>query len=372
MENLDGKFDITIVDEAHYLKNPMAVRTKNILGGGDGGVQRMSPKKGLIHNTDRMWFLTGTPTPNHAAELWPFLYVTGRTELDYMTFIRKFCNSFQANYGLQVTGTKTDATALKELNEMLDGFMLRRTEKEVAIELPSLFTTLMEVEPQTVKLNEAFPELLKLHTVDQVKELLEKELNLYNQIVNGNMSHMLIDTLKANAQSLSTLRRYTALQKMQGLVDLVTDELTHKAYEKVVIFCIHSTAAKGIAKRLSEFNPAIVIGETTNKAAEVERFQNDDQCHIFIGNINAAGTSINLSAANQIFFLEESWVPGENEQAIMRCGGPTQKQKNIFVRICMAAKNEVDLKVHTSLERKASEVKRIYETQKSALGELLE
>ena len=56
------RWDVLILDEAHYLKNP-SNRTLAVYGqrGSDSGLQASAAKVIL---------LSGTPTPNHAGEFW--------------------------------------------------------------------------------------------------------------------------------------------------------------------------------------------------------------------------------------------------------------------------------------------------------------
>ena len=356
MEGLNGKFDIIICDEAHALKEPSAKRTQRVLG-----------KNGFAHRANRFWSLTGTPTPSHAGELWTHLYTFGLTKLGYWDFVNRFCETFDTSYETMIKGTKTDDASIAELRGLLSGYMLRRTENEVGIELPAVFTSEILVEAGEVDFHDLWSdEILRKYDVDRLKEIIAAELGVFNAIVNQTASDQLLEVLKMNSKSISTLRRYTALQKVQPLVDLITEELDGGAFEKVVVFGIHTAALNRLKIALGRFHPVIVNGATKNPSEEIAKFQDKNSEHrVFLGNISAAGTSITLDCAHHIYFLEEDWVPGANAQAAMRCGGPNQKQ-TIFVRRILL-KNSVDMKVSQTVDRKTKEQLLIYQN----IGDIL-
>ena len=331
------------VDEAHYLKNPDRLetgRTKSILG-----------SNGLIHNTERLWALTGTPAPNHAGEIWVWLYVFGYTTLSYEGFIARYCNSHVTGgrYGrVQITGSNTKHTP--ELKTILKRMSLRRLKKDV-LDLPPLFHNTYYIEGDTdAAIFKAHPEL---------KEKMREELLLLQNRLDFSYDvsdDKLLNVLSLMSQSVGSLRRYHGLKKVKPVADIIRNELLYQEYEKIIIFGIHTDVLELLAKELAEFGVVMITGKTPAKfrQAYIDEFQTNSATQIFIGNINAAGVSITLTAANQVAFIEQDWVPGNNRQAADRAHRYGQSQAVTCRHF--AIRNSVDEKITATLTRKIQEL----------------
>jgi len=137
------RWDVIILDEAHYLKNMGAQRTQAIFGN-DQGLARKATFK---------WCLTGTPVLNRPRELYPMLKTLASDHIAPYTSFNKFaqqwCGAFFDGYGLNSRG----ASNLEDLKRRLKGFMLRRTKKEVLKELPAKIITRVPLELSVQDMN---------------------------------------------------------------------------------------------------------------------------------------------------------------------------------------------------------------------------
>jgi SWI/SNF-related matrix-associated actin-dependent regulator 1 of chromatin subfamily A len=352
-QQLPVRFDALIVDEAHYLKEPTAKRTRAVLG-----------KTGVIHRAKHTWLLTGTPVPNHAGELWTTLFTFGRTGIPYNDFVERFCTYRDTGFGRQITGTNS-ARAM-ELKQLINPICLRRTKEQVLSDLPPIFYQDVVVEPGAVEIGycRTFARyILSPNGVEELAADLEREMGILNGILDEHLgkgakfSYEALKAIEAHAKSIMTVRRYTGLQKIEPVIDLVSAELRADPKQKIVIFGVHRDTVEILRDRLAkEFGAVLVYGGSKPSRIQdrVEKFQLEPKCRVFIGNIQAAGTSITLTAADQVLFIEQSFVPGDMAQAAMRCHRVGQTRP-VTVRFVGLA-NSIDQYIAEILRRKTAEI----------------
>lgn len=349
-----GVFDVLILDEFHMLKSTEAQRTKEVLG-----------RKGLIRRGLRCWALSGTPAPNHAGELWPILYTFGATVLTFEEWIKKYCTYYIHNNIKRITGTKIEM--IPELKNILSKIMLRRTADEVGLQLPGITYSDLTVEAGEVDL-QVEASFFQYSIDDDKKKELEYKLRTEKELVDNVVSKVVrrenydgVKTLEAISRSISTLRRYTGIQKVEAVAKLVAEELEAKAYDKIVLFAVHRDVIEGLRSRLTKFKPVTLYGGTDpdSKDRNVKKFQTQKSCRIFIGNIQAAGTTITLTAANQVMFVEQDWTPGHNAQAVMRVRRIGQT-KPVFARY-VGLENSFDEHVAKVLRRKTKQLVALFD-----------
>lgn len=359
------EWDILICDEAHYLKNLESKRTQVILG-----------KEGFIGKTkSHVWMLSGTPCPNHVGELWPILFVFGKTDLNFEAFVRQYCTFYnftpkgkRARY-LQpkvcVTGTQKEK--IPEIRKILGDFMVRRLKKKVLKDLPPLNIYTQFVESNPIDFDNGDPSLIKyiIGGQDRRHEYFESVKNqeaiVENLIQEAGRGRNFSQGLAALSPSLPTLRYHHGLSKMKSVLALLQDELKRKAYKKIVVFAFHRTVIETLRTGLSEYHPLVLYGKTpANKRQDrIDRFQKLHYHKVFIANITSAGTAVNLTAADQILFAEWDWVPGNNAQAIMRCHRIGQDNP-VNVRFCCVP-DSIDEKILGSVKRKTKELTKIFD-----------
>lgn len=328
--------DVLILDEAHYLKSKSAKRTQAIFGPKCDGVG------GLVSRAANVFCLTGTPTPNNPSELWPMLRAvmpssieaptkTGKLKpMAYWTFVNRFCVTQDTGFGIKIVKGKN----LNELKTRIAPNILRRKKEDVLKDLPPIRFDTLALEGKA-----RWP-------FDQDKAVAEA---LAKDGVAG---------LKAVAPHVAQLRRVTGMAKATAAIEWIK-EWFEGGGGKLVVFAHHTDVLLALYNAFGD-RAAMVKGSTCSdeRHREVDTFQNDPKCTIFLGQIQAAGTGLTLTASSDVLFVESSWVPAENEQAAARIHRIGQRNA-CTVRFAMLA-GSIDEDIQRAVMRKASDIARLF------------
>jgi SNF2 family DNA or RNA helicase len=342
------RWECLILDECHYLKERYKVgkktsgyRTRAIYGFG-----KRFP--GLITQADRVIRLSGTPAPNHGGELWTHVKSAGLTTMPYWDWVYHFCEGFDSEHGFRFTKHKN----VPELLALLKPFMLRRTKAEVQPDLSEpMFETI------TVPRSDAAmaPEFLAM-----IPQITQADEELQNALSSGDPDAQL-QTLESMASSLATLRRYTLMAKLPAIAEQIEEDLTNGGIQKLTVFGIHKIGIRWLSDKLAAFRPVTLTGDTPGylRQAHIDRFQRDSTTRLFLGNIDAAGTGVDglQNVCDECLFCEQSWVPSQNLQAVMRLCRIGQKNP-VRARI-FSLYGSVDEHVQDTLTRKMKELAKI-------------
>ena len=281
----------------------------------------------------------------------------------YWDFIYHFCTVEETIYGTKILGTK--ANRLPELRAVLDTVMLRRTKEDVLSQLPSLTYDVVPIEAAPVDLKLWFSKIqLGFQSEEQLMDELAKEVRTTENVLN--LLHDQWDNaataLGALQVSTTASRRFTGLQKVPKVVELIKTELLEGHYQKIVLFAWHRDVIEFLRLSLREFNPVTLYGGQllTKKDQNIYSFQTKPHVRVMIANIQAAGVAIDLTAATEVAFVEASYVPSDNAQAVMRVHRFPQKQP---VRCRFFAKeSSIDQTVMQILRRKTKDLTKIFAT----------
>lgn len=285
-----GVFDLLILDESQAIKNQKAQRTKAVLD---------VPARFTL-------FLTGTPILNRPIELFTTLsrLDPARMGRNFVSYGIRYAGAYRGAWGWDFSGS----SHLDELQEKLRaGLMVRRLKADVLKELPAKRRAIVALEPSGREAKAA------IKAQREEWEKLVAELG-YEGAVARLQSGGGFDF-----ETLSASRKELAELKAPQVVEFVREAL--ESSEKVVVFAHHHEMLDALAEGLAEFNPARVDGRTQadRRQEQVERFQNDPACRVFIGGILVAGVGLTLTAASHVILAELPWRPADVQQAEDRC-----------------------------------------------------
>jgi hypothetical protein len=354
------RWGVIILDEAHALKTIDAKRTMRFYGN-----PRKKSLRPLVRSSDRIWLATGTPMPNHPGELyshcrhlWPEHMQYSGHLMEQWEFEAAFCEMQMTPYGVSVIGGRN----LRELKARLAPVVSVIKRKEV-LDLPPVIIETWALTGQGTVLPPARPNIPGLLGTLQERYGSISDIDRFDAAT--------LDAYLACIESamlpMPSIRRETAQLKAIYTGLLIAEEIDEDA-KKVVVFAHHREALTTLATILARFKPAIIHGDVPQgrRQAQIDRFQNDPKCKVFIGQITAAGASINLQAASKVIFVEASWVPGENEQAYARVYRMGQ-DKSVWVRFVYLP-DSIDEAVSRALARKVVMIEGVFGKMESKVS----
>lgn len=115
--------------------------------------------------------------------------------------------------------------------------------------------------------------------------------------------------------NISSVHEFPDAPKLDALVELVQEVVDGGG--KAIVWCKFIWEVEQCMRRLAAFQPVAYYGETDarTRQANVDRFQTDSTCKVFVGQIQTGGIGITLTAANSTFYLTNSFSHAERVQS---------------------------------------------------------
>lgn len=296
----DRRWELLVMDEAHYAKNPKA--------------QRSQLAYSLCQTSDRLIFITGTPIMNRPAELYPLAHVLGAPFAEkFWPYARRYCAARHNGYGWDFSG----ASNLEELQRKLrESIMIRRMKADVMPELPPKRRQIIElpITPETRELVQQqgrWYDQFEANTATLQRQIDNMEPGTAEY---RNAVKRLHEYTQASFEEISAIRHETAVAKIPQVIEHVRDLL--ESVDKLVVFAHHHDVINAIKAAFPDIAVSLT-GENTLKQrqAAVDAFQNVPDVRLFVGSIQAAGVGLTLTAASNAVFAELDWVPSNLTQA---------------------------------------------------------
>ena len=314
-----AKYDLIIIDEAHKLSNKTSGRFQII----EDLVKRSNPK-GIFE-------LTGTMITNSSRNLYNLLKIIDvPVTADWNKYMERYC-SMESHYQ---KGERDAYTSMflksKNKNSWYD---LSDDEKDGLNEyLEKKHCKKFYVFGKDDNMDE-LKEIIKPYYLRRLKsdfsdivnktikcihyEMSEDEKESYDKLWDEYISKIDdVDKAEENKKliEISLMRQWLADKMIPKTVCLVNKciELGHK----VVVFCAYDNEIKKLREAFDGYcvyhNGKISLKK---KDEAVDKFQNDNNIKVFIGNITSSSVGITLTAGDVAVFNNFSFVPADNQQA---------------------------------------------------------
>lgn len=274
---LNYGFDLVVMDEAHYIQNVKANRTK---------IANSIAKK-----VGNVWLLTGTPMTSRPMNYYNLLdLVDSPVAENWMAYAIRYCAGYQFSVGPKKVWNVTGASNLEELRDRTKPQVLRRLKEDI-LDLPEKIIT---------------PVYLKLKSRDYEK-LMGEYYDWYNSSEEST-------SLTIQFSKLMKVRQVIAEGKIKDTIELAQNIVDQG--KKVIIF----TNFTDTLNKLTDAFPKVSVkldGKMSKPQRQhsVDEFQNNDKIKVFVGNLKAAGVGITLTEAEAVIMNDLSFVPSDHSQA---------------------------------------------------------
>lgn len=317
--------DLIIADEGHKIKSAQTSVSKSMHALGDRARYRM--------------LLTGTLITNKEIDVFSqYRFINSDIfGTSFYAFRNRYFDMLGYGNHTPVFRKYLREDFLKKMHSVA-----YRVTKAECLDLPEITEEVrtVELEPKAMKLysnleKESYTQMAgsEVSAVNVLTRLLR-----LSQITGG---HLTDDEGDDNAVSTA---------KLEALSDIVDSAVAEG--KKLVVMARFIPELNDIQELLEKKGIcySVVRGGVKNRDEEIRRFQEDDDCRVFVGQIAAAGLGITLTAASTMVFYSLDYSMSNFEQAKARIHRVSQKENCLY--IYLIAKNTVDRKVLRSLRNK--------------------
>ncbi|RYF65660.1 MAG: DEAD/DEAH box helicase, partial [Cytophagaceae bacterium] len=298
-------FNYIFLDESQAIKNPES--------------QRYQAAR-LLQSRNRI-VLTGTPIENHTFDLY------GQLSFACPGLLGSY-NHFKAHYSTPIDKFD-DRQRARELQAKIKPFILRRTKAQVATELPDKTEMILHCEMglEQRRVYDAYEQEFRnfllttkegdiprarLHVLQgltKLRQICNSPILLNDEEFYGDSSAK-IDMLLEQIENKSPNHKILVFSQFVSMLDLIRTELETR-----------------------QISFEYLTGQTSNRAASVNRFQEDDTVRVFLISLKAGGTGLNLTQADYVYLVDPWWNPAVENQAIDRSYRIGQKKNVVAVRL---------------------------------------
>lgn len=322
---VDVAFDYVILDESQAIKNPSSKVTK---------------AAGLLKARNRLC-LSGTPLQNNTFDIFAQMNFLNPGMLGSVEFFKQ-----EFSVPIDKFGEKEQKDHLRKL---LYPFILRRTKEQVAKDLPEKQEMVLfcEMGDEQRKIYDAYRNDYR----DKILGVVENQGIQKSQltILQGLMK------LRQICDSPAIVKEEERFPNVSVKLEEIGREITENiSNHKALVFSQFLGMLALIKEKMKDLGVDYEYFDGSSTVAErersIHRFQNDENCRVFLISLKAGGVGLNLTAADYVYIVDPWWNPAVEQQAIDRTHRIGQT-KNIFA-YRMICTDTVEDKILKLQERK--------------------
>lgn len=334
-------WDCLILDEAQAIKNPGTKQTRAI-----------KELKGNFRLA-----LTGTPVENDLTNLWSLF-----------DFLDKGLLGTSKEFSDFTKNIETETDGYQKLRQMVSPFILRRlkSDKNIIADLPEKLEEVDYVDlsrEQVVLYRKQVADLVqKIESSSgiQRKGLVLSAITKLKQICNHPDQYL--------GQTVYAPKESGKFKRLGEICDAI-----YQRRERVLVFTQYKEITPYLRRYLKQvfgMDGFVIHGGVPVKKRQemVDAFNGEDYVPFMVLSVKAAGTGLNLTAANHVIHFDRWWNPAVENQATDRAYRIGQK-KNVVVHIFVST-GTIEEKIDTLINSKKDLAENVIGSGESWITEL--
>ncbi len=320
-------FKTIICDEVQFIAEDETIRAR--------GVIKICKK---LHDSRKI-FVSGTPYETKTSQFYTALSLLNPDKFNNRyKFLMKYCDPKKTFFGWKFDG----ASNTEELREEISDIMIRRLKSEVLTQLPP---KIRSVVPMTVSAKDR-------QAYEEIDRQFEEDIRTGKKKKQEQIGH------------IAHLKKGAYMAKENAVIGWVKDFLD-SSDEKLILFVWHNDSFNRMMDTFKSYGAVGINGSTPTKDRQtyIDSFQNNKNIRLFVGQIQACGAGITLTASHVTVFTEfgRSWV--QHEQAEARNDRISQKADSVLIYY-LILENSIEEDIMQTLNRRNRDMKLVMDGEK--------
>lgn len=307
------RFKYVVLDESQNIKNSDSLNFRSAI---------------QLQSNHRL-VLTGTPIENSLKDLWAQFHFIQPDLLGAES-------AFQKQFIIPIR--QGNARVETQLQQLIAPFILRRSKKEVAPELPELTEETIYCD-MTGEQNTCYEQ-----EKNSLRNILLQHTQSTDRLHSFSVLNGILRLRQLSCHPQLIFPDYTGTSGKATQIIETFDTLQSEGH-KVLIFSSFVKHLELLAEAFRErgWKYALLTGSTSNRSSEIAHFTDQKDVQAFLISLKAGGVGLNLTQADYVFIIDPWWNPAAESQAIARAHRIGQDKQVIAYRFI--TQNSIEEKI---------------------------